>query len=722
MSCLSELMKRLLTAWMITVAAASAAENASVDFIHDVMPVLSRFGCNASACHGKAEGQNGFKLSVFGADPHADYLALVVHSRSRRIMVAAPDTSLLLRKSVSAVPHAGGRRMAEDSPEYKLLRDWIAAGAPYENEGRSEVTALRIEPRQKVLGFDQAQPLKVIATHADGSEKDVTWLSVFHSNNVGLADVNETGVVRTGTTVGQAAIMARFNGQTAVFQATTPRPGEPVKSEGQKNFNVIDGLVDKNLKLMNLLPSGVADDAEYLRRVYLDIIGRLPTAAEARLFLNDSSDGKRARLVDTLLDQPEYADFWALKWADLLRVDRLALGERDAFAYYSWVRDSVAANKPLDKFASELLRAEGPLSEQPAGHFYKVAKKSGDMAASTSQVFLGIRITCAECHQHPYDQWTQRDYHGMRAFFEQVKYKKTGEEMSLVTEGNPQIKHPRTKELINPYPLGTEMPEKTAEGDRRVVLAGWMTSPENPWFARNMANRLWSHFLGRGIVEPVDDVRSTNPASNPELLEVLTKHLVDARFDAKALIRLITASRTYQHSSHPNETNLKDEQNFSRALFRRMPAEVLMDAVSDVTGMPEKFDGVPAGSRAVQLWDSQLQHYFLKIYGRPARATACDCERSTGASISQALHLMNSPMIQAKLSHEGGSMARLASSGTDDARIVEDLYLTCFSRFPTDEEKSNAIQHLKSHSAKRRQAIEDLAWALMNSLEFVFNH
>ena len=708
---------------MACVGAGSlVAAEPGVDFSHDVAPLLSRFGCNGSACHGKAEGQKGFKLSIFGNDPDEDYRALVVNSRGRRISPAAPDESLMLKKATAAVPHAGGPRMKKDSPEYRLLREWIAGGARHVIEGRSEVTGLRMEPERKVLGFGQRQPLRVLATYSDGSERDVTWLSVFHSNNTGIAEVGEDGAVATGNSVGQAAVMARFHGQMAIFQASIPRPGAPVASDGQKGFNAIDTHVDENLRRMNLLPSGLADDSEFVRRVYLDVIGRLPTGAEARRFLEDKGEGKRARLVDALLELPDYTDFWALKWSDLLRVDKLALGAGGAYSYYSWVRESVAANKPLDQFAKELLLAEGPLSEQPAGYFYKVVKKSGDMAASTSQAFLGIRITCSECHQHPYDRWTQRDYHGMRAFFEQVRMKKAGDEEALVTEGNPQIRHPRTKELVNPYPLGTKMPEAAPEGDRRRVLAEWMVASENPFFARNLANRFWAHFFGRGLVEPVDDVRASNPPSNPELLAELTRHLVNYQYDPKALIRYITASRTYQLSSRVNDTNENDEQNFSRAVFRRLPAEVLMDAVSDVTGVAEKFAGVPAGYRAVQLWDSQQQHYFLKLFGRPVRATACDCERSTGASISQALHLMNSPAIQARLSNEGGNIARLAATTTDDARLVEELYLSCFSRFPGAGEKSAALAYLAAHRDRRRQAVEDLAWSMLNSLEFVFNH
>lgn len=707
---------------IFTAGSLHAAAPAGVDFSHDVVPLLSRFGCNGSACHGKAEGQKGFKLSIFGNDPDEDFRAIAMQSRGRRISVGAPDASLFLQKVVAAIPHAGGPRMHTDSPEYRLLREWIAGGAPFKIADKADVTGVRIEPERAVLGFAQREPLRVIASYSDGSEKDVTWLSVFHSNNTGIAEVGENGTVVTGNSVGQAAVMARFHGQIGIFQATIPRPGAPVAGGGQKPFNAIDDLVEQNLRRMNLRASGIADDAEYLRRVFLDVIGRLPTSGEAREFLEDTRDGKRARLVDRLLELPEYADFWALKWADLLRVDRQALGQRAAFAYFSWVRDSVAANKPLDQFAKELLVAEGPLTEQPAGYFYKVVKKSGEMAASTSQVFLGIRITCSECHQHPYDRWTQRDYHGMRAFFEQVKYKKLGDDEALFAEGNPQIRHPRTKEILNAHPLGTAMPEKAAEGDRRQTLATWMVAPENPWFARNLANRFWAHFFGRGLVEPVDDVRASNPPSNPELLAALTRHLVDYRFDPKSLIRFITASRTYQTSSHPNETNESDEQNFSRAVFRRLPAEVLMDSVSDVTGVPEKFAGVPLGQRAVQLWDSQQQHYFLKLFGRPARVTACECERATGASVGQALHLMNSPTIQAKLSHEGGTVARLAAGTADDSTLVDELYLSFFSRLPNAGEKSTAIEHLAARKEKRQQAVEDLAWSMLNSLEFVFNH
>jgi hypothetical protein len=692
------------------------------DFIHDVAPILSRFGCNGSACHGKAEGQNGFKLSVFGNDPRADFEALVLQDRGRRVMQASPENSLLLTKSTSQVPHAGGPRLRAGSREYEILQSWIAEGTLYEDKDRPQWTDLRIEPPGALLGFAKHQPLRVLARSSDGREQDVTWLAIFHSNNAALAEVDEHGTVTTGSVVGQAAVMARFEGRIAIHQVTVPQPGSKNEFEDPPGSTPIDRLVHKNLRLMNLLPSGRVDDAGFLRRVSIDLLGRLPSVEEAREFIADSAPDKRAKIVDKLLTRSEYADLWALKWSDVLRVDRRTLGHANAFAYYRWIHAAMESNTPLDVFARELLEAEGPLAENSAGFFFKVTKKSGEMAATASQALLGIRITCAECHQHPYDRWTQSDYHGMRAYFEQVRFKKTGTEEALIVDGAPKIIHPRTKEVLYAHPLGSPMPEADPAGDRRSALSQWLTSPENPWFARNMANRIWAHFLGRGLVEPVDDVRASNPPSNPELLTLLAKILTDAKFDQKVLIREIVASEAYQRSPTPNHTNSGDELNFSRALFRRLPAEVLLDAICDVTGVPEKFGGVALGQRAVQLWDSEQQSYFLKLFGRPTRATACVCERSASSGISQSLHFMNSNALQEKLSHADGNLPRwLAASGTGTT-FVESAYLACFSRHPTQSERDEALAYLAARRGREREAAEDLVWSLFNSLEFVFNH
>jgi len=422
-----------------------------------------------------------------------------------------------------------------------------------------------------------------------------------------------------------------------------------------------------------------------------------------------------------LLNRPEFADYWAMHWADLLRVDRQTLGHKAAYEYYRWIQHSLSSGKPMDQFAREIITAEGPLTENPQGQIFRVVPQPGKAASTISQIFLGVRIECAQCHHHPFDRWTQTDYYGMEAFFKQLKRKQTPLGESLLAEGNPQSKHPRTGEVIFAHSLGEPMPEKNPEGDRRRVLAEWMTSADNPFFARNIANRVWARLLGRGLVEPVDDVRATNPPTNPELLDALAKHLIESKYDLRQLIRTITASRVYQHSSVPNETNQDDEQNYSRALWKRLDAEVLLDAVCQVTGVPERFEGIAPNTRAIQLWDSHVPHYFLKVFGRPQRQSVCDCERNIEPSVAQVLHMLNSKRVNLKISHEAGRVARLAREVKNDAALVDELYLTIFSRFPADEEKRRAITHLENSSSGRRSATEDLVWSMINSLEFMFN-
>lgn len=707
----------------VPVTVKDSAAPRKFNFENDIVPVLSRHGCNSSGCHGKAEGQNGFKLSVFGSDPPADYTALVKEARGRRVFVPAPDQSLLLRKVSGRVAHGGGVRIPPDSTEYEALRAWIAAGVPIGSNADPKVTAIRVEPRERLLAIHRTQQLRVIATWSDGRQTDVTARARFQSNNEAVAAVTPDGLVGAGDIPGDVAIMAAYMDQVDVFRALVPRVDKIANYRAVPENNFIDKHVFAKLKKLSLLPSDLCDDAEYLRRVYLDIIGTLPTAAEARRFLADKAKDKRARLVDELLQRPEYADYWALRWADILRVDRQTLGHKRAYAYYRWIRDGLANNRPYDALVRELLTAEGPLPEAPAGAFFKVVTKPGEAASSLSQSLLGVRIACAECHHHPFDRWSQADYQGMKAFFDNVSIRPNGRGAEyLIAEGKPVASHPRTGQPIHPYALGTKMPDASPEGDRRPALAAWMTAPENPWFARNLVNRTWAHFLGRGLIEPVDDVRSTNPPTNPELLDALAKHFIDSKYNQKQLIRTITASRTYQLASRPNATNEKDEQNYSRARLKRIQAEVLFDMVCQATGVEEKFEGVPEHTRAIQLWDSKVPHYFLKLFGRPERVSACECERGGEPGVAQVLHLLNSPEIQSKLSHAGGRIAKLVRDLPDDAALVEELYLTFWSRLPTDAEKSTATAHLKQHAARRQQAAEDLAWSLMNSLEFLFNH
>lgn len=697
-----------------------------VTYSGDVLPILSRFGCNASACHGKAEGQNGFKLSVFGFDPAADHAALVKEARGRRLFPAAPELSLLLRKMSGQMPHGGGAKVPRTSGDYETVRAWIAAGAPLGSSDDPVVQSVRVEPAERLLQTHQGQQLRVMARYGDGRQVDVTALSRFQSNNEGLVAVQPSGLILASDVPGEAAIMASFMNEIAICRVIVPRSETIAQYPALPENNFIDRLVNARLRKLNILPSEPADDSEYLRRLYLDLIGTLPTAEEARRFLKDQRTDKRARLVEELLDRPEFADFWALQWADLLRVDRGVLGHKRAYAYYRWIRESIAANMPLDRFAREVLTAEGPLQEGGPAAFYRVVSKPGEMASTLSQVFLGVRIGCAECHHHPYDRWSQDDYYGMQAYFTGVAIRPGLRGEALFAEGQATARNPRSGQTIPALPLGEETPAikppATSLGDARVALAEWLTRPDNPYFARNVANRTWAHLLGRGLVEPVDDVRATNPPTNPELLEALARHLVESKFDLRALIRTIVASRTYQLSSRPNATNESDEQNASRALFKRVSAEVLCDMVGQVTGVPERFPGVAPGTRAIQLWDSKVPHYFLKVFGRPERLSACECERNHEPSVAQVLHLLNAPEIQSRLSHEGGLIARMVKNCPEDRDLIEEMYLTYFGRFPTDRERQRAMGHLQKNVDRRRQATEDLAWVMMNSLEFVFNH
>lgn len=687
-------------------------------FENDIEPLLARFGCNSAGCHGNSGGQNGFKLSVFGFDPLADFNALVKEGRGRRVMPSAPDASLFLAKASGQVAHGGGIRIRPGSDEYELIRGWIAAGTPLGDPNVSRVVAVRIEPKERILPMKAVQQLRVIARHADGREIDVTAHARYQVNHEPLASVSAEGLVSLFDTPGEVAVMASYMNCVDVFRAIVPRKETIANYPPFPEYNFIDGHVIRKLKKLNIAPSELCDDSDYLRRVYLDVIGTLPTADEARRFLADKRTNKRDLVVDELLDRPEFADYWALKWADTLRVDRQALGHKKAYAYYRWIRESIAKNKPFDQFARELLTAEGPLDETGPANFYKVVTKPGEIASNLSQTLLGVRIACAECHHHPYDRWSQTDYFGMQAFFTPVGLRPSARGESVQVQGDPVTKHPRTGDTIQPYALATTMPDKAPAGDRRLVLAEWMTSPHNPWFARHLANRVWAHMLGRGLVEPIDDVRDTNPPSNPELLDALTKHVVDTKFDVKQLIRTIAKSRTYQLSSKPNASNEKDEMNYSRSLFRRLEAEVLLDMVSQTLGVPEKFGGAPPGTRAVQLWDSKTTHYFLKLYGRPQRITACECERITEPSVSQVLHLLNAPEIHEKLVHERGNVAKWVRDKKNDGELVDEIYLTFYSRLPSEAERKTAQAVLQT--GPRREAAEDLAWTLMNTLEFVF--
>jgi hypothetical protein len=703
----------------VPVKTAGTATPRSFHFENDIEPLFGRFGCNSSGCHGKAEGQNGFKLSVFGFDPSADYSALVKEARGRRVFPAGPERSLFLTKASGQVPHGGGIRFPLGSDAYELVRGWIAAGAPFGTTDAPRVESIRVDPAERVLGMHAGQQLRVTAKYTDGREVDVTHTARFQSNNDAVAAVAADGFVRSSDVPGEAAVMASFANEVGVFRVLVPRAGTINYPKLPVN-NFIDPLVDAKLQKLHILPSGPVADAEFLRRVYLDVIGTLPTADEVRKFLADTSADKGSKLVDSLLQRDEYADYWALKWADVLRVDRQALGPQAAYSYYKWIRESVAANKPFDQFAREIVTAEGPLDEVPAASFYKVVTKPGETASTLSQVFLGVRIACAECHHHPFDRWGQNDYYGMAAFFTPMSVRKLGTAEAVIAQGEATATHLRTGEVVKAKPLAAS--PAGGKGDRREELASWITAADNPFFARNLANRLWAHFLGRGLIEPVDDFRSTNPPTNPELLDALAKKFVESRYDVKAMVRLICNSRVYQTSSSPNETNDRDDQNYSRALFKRPDAEVLMDMVMQTTGVPEKFDGVPIGTRAIQLWDSKIRHYFLKQFGRPVRASACECERTAEPNIAQVLHLLNSEFVDTRLRHDDGHVARWVRTVADDDKLLDEMYLTFLARPASPDESKFAKEYLKTKAKSRREGFEDIAWALLNTKEFMFNH
>ena len=695
-----------------------------LNFENDIVPVLTKFGCNNSGCHGKAEGQNGFKLSVFGFDPQADHAAIVSEARGRRVFPGSPEQSLFLLKASGGLPHGGGVRIPVDRPEYQTLLRWLSSGTRFGTADDPHVESIKLEPGARQMPMNGSVQLRVEAVMSDGSRLDVTELATYQSNNEGLATVDENGRVTIGKVPGDVAVMASYLGKVDVFRALIPNADiqSPASSSPSpvalSDSNGIDQHVHAKLRQLKITPSPPADDATFLRRVYMDLIGTLPTADEARRFLNEKAPNRRAALVDQLLERPEYADYWALKWSDLLRVNRLELGRKRAYLYYRWIRDSFASNKALDRFATELITAEGPLRDEPAGHFYKVVSDPKQMASTLSQAFLGIRIECAQCHHHPYDRWGQEDYYGMQAFFGEVSIKSSSQGDWITSSNTAKAIHPRTGKEVLAHALGEPEPASRPAGSARQTLAEWMTRKDNPYFARNMANRVWAHFMGRGLIEPVDDVRLTNPASNSDLLDAMAEFLKSHDYDQKALVRLITSSQTYQRSSEPNATNASDEQNYSRYPLKQMEAEVLFDAVCQTTGVAEKFAGVPDGSRAIQLWDSHVPHYFLQLFGRPVRATACECERVGEPTVAQVLHILNSPEIQAKLEHAGGRLVQLAQ--LEDSELIDELFLTFFSRLPSPSERTLSQAALRAPD--RKKALEDLAWGMMNSLEFLYNH
>ena len=699
-------------------------------FRNHVIPVLTKIGCNQGACHGALAGKNGFKLTLRGYDPDTDYDTLTRQSVGRRVSLADPDASLILLKPSFAIPHGGGKRFAQGSLEYRVIEQWVAAGAPAPSANDPQIRGLEVFPAAAVLEPNAEQQLVVRARYSDGHAEDVTRWVKYSSTNEGAALVDDNGKVRM-TGAGEAAITLWYSSRVANARLSVPFPNQ-VTAEAYAQFprrNFIDDLVVEKLRNLHLAPSKMADDATFLRRSWLDATGVLPSSEEVEDFLADRSPDKRAKLVDRLLQRDEYVDYWAYKWSDLLLVSSRRLNSAAMWAFYDWIRESVQENKPWNQFASEIFLSSGSTRQNGALNYFVLHKDPVEISENATQAFLGQRITCARCHNHPLEKWTQTQYYQMANLFARIGVKSgaSAGENIVFAKVSGDVLLPRLARALPPAPLdGTPIPLDSPQ-DRRAVFARWLTSPENAMFARTIVNRVWANLMDRGLVDPVDDLRATNPASNEELMAALAKDFVEHGYDVKRLIRTIMNSAVYQLSSEANATNQADSIYYSKHIVRRLSAEVILDAMSQVTGAPTAFAGYPAGTRALQLPDTQVKSEFLTSFGRPIRNICDAAERSGDPTVAQALHVINGDTLNKKLSAPEGTIALFLKLGFSDRRIIEYVYLSAFSRYPTDSERHELVAAIEKAKAghgpdAHRQALEDMVWAMLTSKEFLFNH
>ncbi|HEV3163505.1 MAG TPA: DUF1553 domain-containing protein [Isosphaeraceae bacterium] len=707
-----------------------------VHFATEVVPIFSKLGCNAGACHGKASGQNGFRLSLLGFDARFDHDALVREARGRRVFPAAPERSLMLLKPTAQIPHGGGRRTQVGSPEYNTLLRWIQQGMPFASGQEPTLVKLEVSPARRLIARQGRQHLRVTAYYDDGTTADVTRLAQYQSNAIELASVTDRGEVQVQDSVGEAAIMARFGGLVGVARATVPLGIDVPAWEDPPARNLIDPLVFKKLRELGLPPSEACTDAEFARRSSFDLCGVFPQPAEVIAFESDNDPNKRVKWVDNLLERPEYADLFAMKWSAILRNKRTPFsgGNADSvtFGFHAWIRQSLAENKPYDKFVAEIVAARGDAGSNPPVAWYRQnafnpQNQEEEKVEDTAQLFLGMRIQCARCHHHPFEKWSQDDYYGFASFFSRVGRKAGSDQFTsrIYTLASGSAQNPNSTKKYAPKALDGPVLEKLGPyQDPRAALADWMRQRENPFFGKALVNRYWKHFFGRGLVEPEDDMRVSNPPTNPELLDALAADFVANGYDLKRLVRMIATSRAYDRSSLPNEYNATDRQNFARYYPRRLPAEVLLDAIDTVTGATERFNGLPKGFRAAQLPDEGFPSYFLEVFGRPLRESVCECERSAEANLTQSLHLLNSDEIQQKLTGKEARISQWAADQQPEAEKVDELYRLCFSRSPSDEERDICLGHLARRKAEGqpRQGYEDLVWTLINTKEFLLNH
>ncbi len=721
----------------IEVTNASCDVDLPINFANHIVPIFTKLGCNSGGCHGKQSGQNGFRLSLLGFEPDLDYMTLVKEGRGRRLFPAAPETSLLLTKGAGVVAHGGGKRIEVGSDEYRLIRRWIAAGMPFGEKADPTVKLITVDPPHRVMARNSKQQFAVHAHYTDGTVEDITRRAQYESNDQEIAAVTEGGLVRTLALSGEAAIMVRYQEHVNTFRATVPL-GVKIPEYKFEQKTAADKHTAKKWQTLGLVPSEPCTDAEFIRRLMLDLCGTLPTPKQTLDFVNDKATDKRDRLVDALLDSPEYAYYFAGKWADILRVKRRGQPDRakGTFAFHAWIKKAVANDKPYDEFVRDIIGATGDELTSPPTVWYKELTKPEEFVDDAAQVFLGQRLACAQCHHHPYERWSQDDYWGLAAYFGRIGRKQlpilgSGQQnasrVAVFSVARGSVTNKKTGRPAEIKPLDGKAIEVGAYEDPRQKLVDWMVAKDNPFFARAVANRYWAHFFGRGIVDPLDDMRVTNPPSNPELLDALAKELIDNKFSLKHLIRVIVKSRTYQLSATPNEFNKHDKQNYARYYPRRMSAEVLFDAVNQVTGAPAAFAGLPmdrhAPNRAIMLPDESFPSYFLDVFGRPQRISACECERVSEANLAQALHLLNSDEVQQKLSRNGGRAEAMVSAADkrSDADKVDELFLWAFGRKPSDEQREVALAHIAKHATAKKAAYENILWALLNTKEFIFN-
>jgi len=700
-------------------------EDQPSNFVRDVVAVLTKAGCNQGACHGGQHGKGGFRLSLRGFDPQFDHEQIVQSAEGRRVVLSDPERSILLMKPTLTMEHGGGERFKVNSRFYNVLKQWLEDGAPEPPRPELTVRRLMVEPAKRVLKTGEQVQILVRADWSDGRIEDVTATAQFDSLNESIASVTPDGLVTAGNK-GETHIMVRFGGQAAVVQITLPY-AYLQKYPEFASANFIDDKLLSKWKDLGLTPSAHCSDEEFFRRIHLDTIGTLPSPADIKAFLSDPNPEKRRAAVDRVLNRPEFVDYWALKWGDLLRINRAKLNEKGMWSFHNWVRASLRDNKPVDAFVREIITAEGSTFTEGPTNFYRVSQTPTDWSESASQVFLGVRVQCAKCHHHPFEKWSQEDYYGLAAFFVRLNTKASrefglfGGETVIFLRPSGEINHPRKGGIVKPHPL--DGPVMDDPFDRRRQLADWITAPDNPFFARNMVNRFWGYFMGRGLVEPLDDMRATNPPTNPELLDALAGDFVAHKYDLKHLLRTIMNSRAYQLASTITQGNAADVGNaqLARHTVRRLNAEQLADALDFATGTREKYTGLPPGTRAIQLPDPAVRSFFLDVFGRPARQITCECERTIQPNIAQAMHMMNGELLNQKLSAPTGRIESLVKAKTPPTAMVEELYLVTLSRRPTDVEMHKAEEWIRS-APSAKEGVQDLLWTLLNSREFLFNY